>query len=159
MSDYTTKMLNEDLENIHYRITIANMIPPIPKSKWKSITIKDYGTIFFNPNIPDVEAVQYYFDKYGYEKGRDYSMRMYLCLRFTSIYEKILTKKGYIKYNNDEVKLIRSDLLDILLNSLIPDSNNTIKLGSPLFNKNSDFDYNKVISTLNELTNKHKEES
>ncbi len=142
MSDYSIDMFCNDHDQLLPIIQVVETIK-IPAHEWPKINIE--GKIFgLNPNLPQVDTVHFFTNKYGKDKGFDFAWRFLEIIRFINKNRGNLLKEGLIKDAGNHTE-IRDELLQALLDSFSTVQSPAIFPESSLESKSKEFSYRKVI--------------
>ena len=142
MSDYTIEMFCTDHDHLLPILQAVQVIELI-KDEWPKFNIE--GTIYaLNPNFPEVDTLRFFKEKYGNDKGFDYSWRFLEIMRFINKHRENLIKDTLLKASGSQSD-IADVLLKMLLGSFSPAKPPMFFPKSALQSQSGGFNYNKVL--------------
>jgi hypothetical protein len=137
VSDYTSEMFLRDFEKV-----IPLLIQYRSQEKLEA---RDTNT---KPEYAVLDMVKYFAGEYGNAHGTDYHMRFLSVMQFVEHYQKDLESQGLLKTTGDDSIRLPDIVIKALLDSIKPPQPSSLYPSSPLYNRNHEFNYKKVIKVI-----------
>jgi hypothetical protein len=142
VSDYTSEMFLRDFEKV---------IPLLIQYRnQEKLATGDNTT---KPEYAVLDMVKYFAAEYGNARGTDYHMRFLSVMQFVEHYQKDLESKGLLKTTGDDTIRLPDIVTKALLDSIKPPQPSSRYPSSPLYNRDHEFNYKKVIKVIKSKNN------